>query len=124
METIIGRDYEGPGDLARIAGLISDAWLTARPHVPFTIVTLEWLMANQPADTDWSTRIRLWEHGRRRWWPSPGTGRPATPTASSAPTTTTTRSGTRSTPGNGTWRRPRSRRSGAAEPIRDRGPDA
>ena len=73
---MLGRDYEGPHDLARIAGLISDAWLTSRPHVPFTVVTLEWLMANQPADTDWSTRIRLWEEAGElvavAWYWPPG----------------------------------------------------
>jgi ribosomal protein S18 acetylase RimI-like enzyme len=59
--TVIERDYTGPADLAGIARLISDAWLAARPNVPFTIVTLEWLMANQPPETDWGRRIRLWE---------------------------------------------------------------
>ena len=74
--TVIGRDYTGAEDLARISGLISDAWLTARPHVPFTIVTLEWLMANQPPETDWSTRIRLWEEAGElvavAWYWPPG----------------------------------------------------
>jgi mycothiol synthase len=71
--TLTERDYRGPADLARIAGLISQVWLEAPPG-PFTIVSLEWLMANQPAETDWSRRIRLWEEddalvGVAWYWP-------------------------------------------------------
>jgi ribosomal protein S18 acetylase RimI-like enzyme len=76
--TVTERDYAGPTDLVRIGRLISDTWLTARPNVPFTIVTLEWLMANQPAETDWSRRIRLWEAGDELvgvawYWPTGNT---------------------------------------------------
>ena len=71
--SVTERAYEGPADLARIADLISDVWL-ATPPGPFTIVSLEWLMANQPAETDWATRIRLWESdggivGVAWYWP-------------------------------------------------------
>lgn len=59
--TTTARAFTGPDDLAAISTLISDAWLADRPHVPFTITMLEWLMANQPADTPWAERIRLWE---------------------------------------------------------------
>ena len=69
METIVARDYEGPDDLARIAGLISDAWLRARPNVPFTIVTLEWLMA-EPAGrhglVEADPAVGAWRRARRR----------------------------------------------------------
>jgi len=58
--SVTERTYDGPTDLARISALISDVWLTAPPG-PFTIVSLEWLMANQPAEADWGSRIRLWE---------------------------------------------------------------
>lgn len=59
--TTTARAFHGPEDLAAIARLVGDAWIADRPHVPFTITTLEWLMANQPADTPWAERIQLWE---------------------------------------------------------------
>ena len=59
--TVTDRAFLGSDDLESISRLVGDAWLADRPHVPFTITTLEWLMANQPAETPWSDRIRLWE---------------------------------------------------------------
>ena len=60
---ITDRAYTGYPDLVAIARLIGDAWVADRPHVPFTMTTLEWLMGNQPAETPWTDRIRLWEDG-------------------------------------------------------------
>ena len=50
-----------PADFVALRALISGAWTTARPHVPFTVATLEWSMSLTPAETDWSERVHLWE---------------------------------------------------------------
>jgi ribosomal protein S18 acetylase RimI-like enzyme len=50
-----------PADFVALRSLISDTWIAARPHVPFTVATLEWSMSLSPPETDWSERVHLWE---------------------------------------------------------------
>ena len=50
-----------PADFVAVRSLISDTWIAARPHVPFTVATLEWSMSLSPPETDWSERVHLWE---------------------------------------------------------------
>jgi mycothiol synthase len=64
--SVLSRPYARPADLRAMQAALSAAWLgPRRPFVPGTAGDLAWWTAGAGPGTDWPSRIRLWEDGRR-----------------------------------------------------------